>query len=181
MEDNYISKLDTATGTYHIFRGNIILLGTDELSGILIPGLLSTIKSQTNYPCMFATTNYTDPPYQLNSAINVDMLYQQLRSTIANTLIFIHTWHRENIHVGVLSNNRSYASYADFFETVLTTIIKHENAPSIRTLAFTLWNDVKSIKKYLGLFQTDMSDSVMRFKDVVYIVLLTMYIQRSIQ
>lgn len=173
---NYISRLNTATCTYHIYHDNIILFRTYELSEIIFSGLFHELKTRTKYPEMFVDTISAPSRYELPSYIDSDKLTDEIRDTVSSTLVFIHTWIKENntdlsLLCTFLLENK-FDTYEQFFDSAFSIIIGSEDNPTIKDIACGLRDSVKRIYQYLGPFHGTFENIVFKTQDVLICVMM---------
>ena len=168
MTHNYISRLDSIRGTFHIYHSNTIIFDNRQLSELIIPGLLHELKVKSKYPEMFENVITAPSLYQLPSYIIADKLTDELRSTLARTLLFVHTWTFENSN---LHNNTLIASpydtYEDFFNETLKFIINNEHNSRIRNIAIDLKQSIRQISPYLGVYHGNLEHIIHDTNDII--------------
>jgi len=173
---NYISHFTTNYGVYHTYHSNIIIFTGNELSKLIFPGLLYELKTHTKWPEIFDGVISSPSQYKLPSYLFVDKLIEELRNTLAEALIFIHTWINE--HPSDESNgliNAVYDTYEDFFIKLLSFIIMKEPTQIITEIAIDLKYSIKRLKEYLGPYHGNLKYSIYKIQDVTSAVILLFY------
>jgi hypothetical protein len=130
---------------------------------------------------MFNGVISTPSRYQLPSFISADKLIEELRGTLAKTLIFIHTWADEN-----QSNefkdilNAKYDTYIDFFTHVLSFIMLKETNLQITEIAHDLQHSLKPLYQYLGSYHGNLRYTVYNIQDFISVLLIIIYLMQLI-
>ena len=146
----------------------MISFGPNELFNLIFPGLFHELKTLSKYPEMFTGTISAPSRYQLPNYICPDKLTEQLRITLADAFVFIHTWCEE--HPNTVTQtflDRPYTHYNEFFPTMFKVIRSQESDPSIRDIAINLEKSVKRISPYLGVYHGNLKYSVLKTKEVI--------------
>lgn len=170
---NYISRFDTASGSYHIYHDNIIIFRGKELSNIIFPAFFNELRTKTAFPDFFIDTQSTTSRFRLPSYINTDKLLDEIRIILPSALVFIHTWIRENSADKLLTT--TFATYEDFFEAAFSTIISTEPNTHIRNIAINLNLSMKNIYEYLGSYHGNLSSCVYKTSDIVAAIMMLVY------
>ncbi|CAH6419029.1 Hypothetical protein HVR_LOCUS217 [uncultured virus] len=147
---------------------------------MIFPGLFHELKTQSKYPEMFYDIKSSPSRYELPSYINADKLIEEIRSSVASALVFIHTWILENSHLDACKNllEKQYLDYASFFEEILSFIISVEVNSNVRDLAYDLRSSIKKISQHLGSYHGSMKEIVFRTYDILTIISVIMYATR---
>jgi hypothetical protein len=149
-----------------MYHSHIILFSAQQLSEILFPGLFHELRTQTKWPKMFENTISTPSLYTLPSYISADKLIHELRTTLASSLVFIHSWFQEHsFYLSVLDHK--YSTYEDFFNITLSLIIGMEDEDHIREIACDLKQSVKRVNSYLGTYHGNLGHVVHSNQDVI--------------
>lgn len=174
--NNYISRHHTIYGVYHTYHSNIVLFGAHELSELIFPGLFHELKTHCKYPEMFTGTVSAPSCYQLPDYISPTKLIQQLRTDLADALLFIHTWCQEHHNETVkqlLETN--YDTYDQFFGTILMFIINSESTESIRDIAVDIKSSLRKLAFYLGPYHGNLQHCVANtqhvFQSMIFLIL----------
>jgi hypothetical protein len=176
--NNYISRFHTNYGVYHIYHSNMILFGGRELSELIFPGLFHELKTHCKYSEMFDEAISSPSCYKLPDYISPDKLIEELRSTLANTLVFIHTWCNENSTPTITSLlNSKYEIYEQFFDAILSFILVNELQQPIKDLAYDLKNSVKKIYSYLGPYHTNLKQCVYNTHQIIMALITVIYLR----
>ena len=185
LANNYISSFKTSTGAYHLYHDNIVLFGSHELSSVIFPGLLHELRSKCKYPEMFSDVVSTPSRYELPSYLDADKLTEEIRSTVASALVFIHTWIGEyssqdsamsDVCKGLLEEN--HPSYGCFFERMLSFIISIEINGDVKDLAHNLKISVKKISQYLGPYHGAMNETIFKTYHILVVIVMLLYLNR---
>lgn len=177
--NNYIFRCNTSYGVYHIYHSNIILFGSNELVQLIFPGLYHELKIHCKYPEMFNGTKSAPSCYQLPNYIYPTKLVEQLRTDLADGLLFIHTWCEEHSNETTKELlETKYDTYEHFFETILMFIIRTELDESVREIAIDIKTSIRKISSYLGPYHGNLLHSVIntkQFIEAIIVLLLFMY------
>lgn len=170
---NYISRCHTSYSVYHIYHSNVILFGSHELSELIFPGLFHELKHNSKYPEMFDGAISAPSLYQLPRYISPTKLTEQLRTDLADGLLFIHTWCEEHFNQTIKDLLEvKYDTYEEFFNTMLMFIISLEPDDSIRDLAIDIKTSIKKISIYLGPYHGNLRNSVFNKQNLVQTIIL---------
>jgi hypothetical protein len=173
MAHNYISRLDIACGTLHTYHSNTIIFNNEYLSDLLVPGLLHQLIIRSNYPEMFKNIVSAPSRYDLPSYIISDKLTEELRSVLARSLVFIHTWFKDHPQSNSDPLDSSYESYSDFFTEILSFIINNEHDPQIRDIAVDLKQSIRKISQYLGSYHGNLNHIVHPTSNIMSTIMIT--------
>lgn len=182
---NYISRCHTSYGVYHTYHSNVILFGSKELFQLIFPGLFHELKIHCKYPEMFNGTISAPSRYELPNYISPTKLVEQLRTDLADGMLFIHTWveeHSNETTKQLLETN--YDTYERFFETMLTFIIRTELDESVREIAIDIKTSIRKISSYLGPYHGNLRHSVIntkQFIEAIIVLVLFMYMFSDIK
>ena len=182
--NNYISRINLNGYSNHIYHDNIILFGPDELSKLILPGLLNELKDRTKHPEFLPNNIPTHYRYNLPSYINVDAFIRQIRTTLADILVFINTWIQENkdkdhdhdVSCGILLHH-NFETYEEFFDTAFAVITSMEKDPNINELTCELRSEYRKISQYLGSYHGNLKEYVYDKQMVTFVVYIILYIK----
>ena len=173
--NNYISRFQTRDAIYSVYHGNMILFGGIQLAKILTPGLFQELKRQCKYPSMFQDANPPRINYELSEHIIADKLIEELRVTLANALVFIHTWISEHpLDITESLRKKTYDTYPNFFETMFNEILLNETEDEIIDLTNDLKQAVRKIRMYLGPYNGPLNDSIYKTTEILAGILSTL-------
>lgn len=164
---NYISRLDTVGGSYHVYHLNTIIFSNCELPKLVVPGLLHELKVRSHCSEMFKNIVTVPSLYELPSYIIADKLIEEIRSIVARCLLFVHTWVNEHPELNNAMLDSEYETYGDFFFETLEFIINNERNSQIRNIAVDLKQCVIKISPYLGLYDGNLGHLVHRTQDIL--------------
>lgn len=178
---NYISRFITSSAVYHLYHDNIILFNGEDLFDVVFPGLFHELRIKSKYPQMFDNIASAPSRYKLPSYIDADKLIEEIITSVANSLIFIHTWIRENTLLKELTDKllqSQYPTYEVFFEQLLSFIIGIESDNNIKDLACDFRTSIRKISQYLGPYHGHKGMNVYKTHDIVMAAVLLLYISR---
>lgn len=167
--NNYISRINTSTGSYHTYHGYTILFDSSHLAKLLTSSTFTSLKAFTEYPEVFdgpdvSSLNPPDPTV----AKDPTAFAEEIRDTLASSLIFLHVWMREHPERPLNYLKESwYKTYGDFFRSAFADVILWEKDQKIAILANRLWDKIISIEGYLGPYQGALGNSIFRTEEIM--------------
>lgn len=171
--NNYISHYNSVYGVFRTYHSHTILFGGHELSQILFPGVFHELKTQCKYPEMFNGTISAPSLYKLPLDICPTKLTEELRSTLADALLFIHTWYLEHPNNKLI--DLEYNNYKDFFNVELNEIINTELDGAVVQTAIDMKHNINKIEQYLGVYHGNLKYSIYNTQDLTRALIFLMY------
>ena len=174
-----ISRYESLLYSVYFYKEEAFYLDDNILSDIIFPGLLHELKLHLSEYGILTSVMTSPSKYVLPSFINPLKLYEQIRSIIGSSLVFIHTWIKENKKYEIL--DESYDNYYNFFDKVLLYIIVNENNPSVIKLVVSLKDDIKMISSYLGVYNGHFSNNFIKTNTLLQTLLITYLYTKLVQ
>lgn len=165
--NNYISKCQTFNNVYCSYHLNNISLSTQDLLQIIDPEIIYDFKEKCKTLPLFKDIETISNNNVLPPNINCDNLLENIRTTLASCLIFIHTWSNEN-NCNLINNN--YETYEEFLYNLLEHIISEEKDDNIRETALSLKDSSIDIFPYLYKYQGNMKHRVFNYQDLLSVI-----------
>lgn len=144
---DYISRLELRTIVLHTYNNNTLSLSNDELAMIL----------HTNHP-----------PF--NEEFNT---HDEIRRTLADALVFIHTLCKQSKHEDLLSMH--FKTWNDFFDTCFVDIICNGADRQLCKSAGQLQRRVNQYSAYYGTY-TPLTLNIVNTKDLFKQLAITAFI-----
>jgi len=145
--NNYITRIQDSSATYHIYHNKMIFFGGLQLSKVIVPGLCYQLKQRIKYLTILNDIQCTVSDYDLESNLSADKLTEDICSVLSSSLLLIHTWFVEHS-----TSLPFHSSYLSFFLSSFDHILLSESNPIILDLTSSLKLDIKRIGEYLGTY-----------------------------
>ena len=177
MIDNNFYVINNKNDIFSGYNQNILHFNIDKLNKIIKPDLYNNI-------CLISNI------YKVEF-LKVIMIYSLLYN-ISKTLLFINHWINVNINTNTnnnkntniniiqLYNSKNYVDYNDFFTSMFNLILAKEQDFDIIYETFKIRATIKSISKYLNIYQGNFSHHIFDVKDVLIFIYYYCYLNNKI-